>query len=117
VKLSEAKRGFVLLPRRWVVERSFAWMTRFLFVERFIGDSSRPLGPCKSLIRVGPVQRTPVKAVCQRGCPLECLYGDFIAWLYRPGIHLLRGRVVISTTSRGASAQNAPRSPSNVDER
>lgn len=29
VKLSEAKRGFVLLPRRWVVERSFAWATRF----------------------------------------------------------------------------------------
>lgn len=29
VKLPEAKRGFVLLPRRWVVELSFAWMTRF----------------------------------------------------------------------------------------
>jgi transposase len=29
VKLPEAKRGFVLLPRRWVVERSFAWTTRF----------------------------------------------------------------------------------------
>lgn len=29
VKLPEAKRGFVLLPRRWVVERTFAWMTRF----------------------------------------------------------------------------------------
>jgi len=29
VKLPEAKRGFVLLPRRWVVERSFAWVTRF----------------------------------------------------------------------------------------
>jgi transposase len=29
VKRSEAKRGFVLLPRRWVVERSFPWMTRF----------------------------------------------------------------------------------------
>lgn len=28
VKLPEAKRGFVLLPRRWVVERSFAWMAR-----------------------------------------------------------------------------------------
>ena len=28
VKLPEAKRGFVLLPRRWVVERSFAWPTR-----------------------------------------------------------------------------------------
>jgi transposase len=25
----EAKRGFVLLPRRWVVERSFGWMARF----------------------------------------------------------------------------------------
>ena len=25
VKLSEAKKGFVLLPRRWVVERSFGW--------------------------------------------------------------------------------------------
>ena len=29
VRLPEAKRGFVLLPRRWVVERSLAWMTRF----------------------------------------------------------------------------------------
>ena len=28
VKLPEAKRGFVLLPRRWVVERSFAWTAR-----------------------------------------------------------------------------------------
>lgn len=29
VKHHEAKRGFVLLPRRWVVERSFAWASRF----------------------------------------------------------------------------------------
>lgn len=29
VKHHEAKRGFVLLPRRWVVERSFAWTARF----------------------------------------------------------------------------------------
>jgi transposase len=29
VKLEEAKRGFVLLPRRWVVERSFGWVARF----------------------------------------------------------------------------------------
>jgi len=27
--VNEAKRDFVLLPRRWVVERSFAWATRF----------------------------------------------------------------------------------------
>lgn len=29
VKLPEAKRGFVLLPRRWVVERTFGWAARF----------------------------------------------------------------------------------------
>jgi transposase len=29
VKLPQAKKGFVLLPKRWVVERSFAWAARF----------------------------------------------------------------------------------------
>ena len=29
VSHTEVKRGFVLLPRRWVVERSFAWAARF----------------------------------------------------------------------------------------
>jgi len=29
VKHHQAKRGFILLPRRWVVERSFAWAARF----------------------------------------------------------------------------------------
>jgi transposase len=29
VRHAEAKKGFVLLPRRWVVERSFAWAARF----------------------------------------------------------------------------------------
>ena len=29
VKLPEARKGFVLLPRRWVVERSNAWLARF----------------------------------------------------------------------------------------
>ena len=38
VRLPEAKRGFVLLPRRWVVERSFAWVTRF---RRLAKDSER----------------------------------------------------------------------------
>lgn len=38
VKLPEAKRGFVLLPRRWVVERSLAWATRF---RRLVKDYER----------------------------------------------------------------------------
>jgi transposase len=29
VTTPEAKRGFVLLPKRWGVERSFAWTARF----------------------------------------------------------------------------------------
>jgi len=40
VKLSEAKHGFVLLPPRWVVERSFAWKTRF---RRLVRDYERRL--------------------------------------------------------------------------
>ncbi len=38
VKLPGAKRGFVLLPRRWVVERDFAWTTRF---RRLVRDYER----------------------------------------------------------------------------
>jgi hypothetical protein len=29
IKLPEAKKGFVLLPRCWAVERSFGWLNRF----------------------------------------------------------------------------------------
>ena len=38
VKLPHVKKGFVLLPRRWVVERSFAWATRF---RRLARDDAR----------------------------------------------------------------------------
>jgi len=38
IKLPEAKHGFVLLPRRWVVERSFAWAARF---RRLANDDER----------------------------------------------------------------------------
>src|SRR3954447_6236117 len=38
VKQAEAQRGFVLLPRRWVVERDFAWASRF---RRLVKDYER----------------------------------------------------------------------------
>jgi transposase len=38
VKLPEAKHGFVLLPRRWVAERAFAWKSRF---RRLVRDYER----------------------------------------------------------------------------
>ena len=34
VKLPEARKGFVLLPKRWVVERSFGWLSRFRRLSR-----------------------------------------------------------------------------------
>lgn len=34
IKLPQAKKGFVLLPRRWVVERSFGWLARFRRLSR-----------------------------------------------------------------------------------
>jgi transposase len=34
IKLPEAKQGFVLLPRRWVVERSIGWGARFRHLAR-----------------------------------------------------------------------------------
>ncbi len=38
VKAPQAKRGFVLLPHQWVVERSFAWATR---CRRLVKDYER----------------------------------------------------------------------------
>ena len=45
IKLPEAKKGFVLLPRRWVVERSFVWTARacplWVWVRRLARDFER----------------------------------------------------------------------------
>ena len=46
VKLPEAKRGFVLLPQRWVAERSFAWAARF---RRLTRDYARLAGTLAGL--------------------------------------------------------------------
>jgi transposase len=46
VKHEEAKRGFVLLPRHWVVERDFAWVWRF---RRLVKDYERLSAPLEGL--------------------------------------------------------------------
>jgi transposase len=42
VKLPEAKRGFVLLPRRWVIDRDFAWTARFRRLARLRAAAHDP---------------------------------------------------------------------------
>jgi transposase len=43
VKLPTTQRGFVLLPRHWMVERSLAWTTRFRRLARDYERSSETL--------------------------------------------------------------------------
>jgi transposase len=40
-------RGFTVLPRRWVVERSFGWMTRY---RRLVRDYEARLGVSETMI-------------------------------------------------------------------
>ena len=43
VEKPEGETGFVLLPKRWVVERSFAWLCRFRRLGRDYERLSRSL--------------------------------------------------------------------------
>ena len=69
VKHTEAKRGFVLLPKRWVVERSFAWTLRFRHLGRDyerLADTLRGLHflafACLLLHRLLPLLTLPQSA-------------------------------------------------------
>ena len=61
VKLPEAKRGFVLLPRRWVVERSFAWATRCLGSSKITSPTLRPSPDPTSSHSSGSCSNTPLR--------------------------------------------------------
>jgi hypothetical protein len=64
VKHEEAKRGFVLLPRRWVVERDFAWASRFRGWSRITRGYPIPwLGCTSSRLLVSSSSRRPVSSV------------------------------------------------------
>jgi len=43
VKHHEPRRGFVLPPRRWVVERTFGWLARFQRPAQDYGGLSKTL--------------------------------------------------------------------------
>jgi transposase len=49
VRRIDAEPGFKVLPRRWVVERTFAWMTRW---RRLVRDYERRIDVSKAMIHV-----------------------------------------------------------------
>ena len=53
VKRSDAAKGFVLLPRRWVVERTIAWLNRN---RRLAKDFERSIGSAVTWIYIASVK-------------------------------------------------------------
>jgi transposase len=74
VTLPEAKRGFVLLPRRWVIERNFAWTSRF---RRLARDYERlqTLAGGSPLCRLC-LARAPRRSASPRRPLTKCLTGS-----------------------------------------
>ena len=49
VRKMEGQKGFEVLPRRWVVERTFAWMTRW---RRLVRDYEQRIDVSEAMIHV-----------------------------------------------------------------
>jgi putative transposase len=54
VKRSDAHRGFHLLPRRWVVERTFAWLGRY---RRLSKDYERCCKSSEAMVYLASIRR------------------------------------------------------------
>jgi transposase len=53
VKRSDARRGFVVLPRRWVVERTFGWLMRH---RRLVRDYERTESSAEAWIQLAMIR-------------------------------------------------------------
>ena len=53
IKRSDAAKGFVLLPRRWVVERTFAWFGRN---RRLAKDFEKTIESAEAWLRIASIQ-------------------------------------------------------------
>jgi transposase len=63
VRRPEGAKGFVLLPKRWVVERTFAWLKRY---RRLSVDRERSTLSCEAMIRLAMIH-----LMLNRLCPTE----------------------------------------------
>ena len=52
VRRPEGEKGFVVLPRRWVVERTFAWLQRY---RRLSIDREKTVLSCKAMIHLAMI--------------------------------------------------------------
>ncbi|AJE21661.1 IS5 family transposase [Azotobacter chroococcum] len=67
IKHTEVKKGFVLLPRRWVVERSFGWMARFRRLSRDYERLASTLAGFHFIAFVCLMLPTAIKALAASG--------------------------------------------------
>jgi transposase len=49
IRRIDGQKGFQVLPRRWVVERTFGWMTRW---RRLVRDDEKRIDVSKAMIHV-----------------------------------------------------------------
>jgi len=61
VRRPEGAKGFVLLPKRWVAERTFAWLKRY---RRLTVDRERSTLSCEAMIRLAMIH-----VMLNRLCP------------------------------------------------
>jgi transposase len=92
VKHTEAKRGLVLLPRRWVVERSFAWAARFRRLARDYERLATTLGTFHFLaLRLPhdrqPLQTTPPQFITASSYHLASLGDNYLMQVQSKGVN------------------------------
>jgi putative transposase len=49
VKRSDHPKGFVVLPKRWIVERTFAWLNRCRRLAKDLNPGSNPGPPARAI--------------------------------------------------------------------
>ena len=69
VKRTDDMRGFVLLPKRWVVERTFAWQGRY---RRHSRDYERRTDSSESMIRISSLHLMLRRLAPQKSTPAFC---------------------------------------------